>query len=30
MKEIRDAIEGGVFAMYKKHKLEALAGDNGE
>ena len=28
MKEIRDAIEGGVFAMYKKHKLEALEGEN--
>ena len=27
MKEIRDAIEGGVFSMYKKHKLEALEGD---
>ncbi len=28
MKEIRDAIEGGVFSMYKKHKLEALEGEN--
>ena len=27
MKEIRDAIEGGVFSMYKKHKLEALEGE---